>query len=412
MKNIRLRNVNNIIIAQININSIRNKFDLLSHYVCGNIDIFIITETKLDNSFPSGQFLLHGYSEPFRFDRNQFGGGLLVREDKPCSILNIKQLTIEALFIEINLKKKWLLCCSCNPHKNLIVAHLREIQVALDVLSSKYENIIIIGDFNSEPKESAMIDFCQPCKMEHLINNFTCYKNPNKPTCIDLMLTNKPRPFKNSSVLETGLSDFHKMTLTVIRAHFVKQTPKVVYYCDYKKFSNELFRNDILQAQTLTETNENVQTNIVNIFNEHASLKKRYVRANHAAFMNKKLSKEIMTRSRLRSKFLKTKTDANRKAYNKQRNYCVSLFRKQKKSFFNNLDTKKIVDNKRFWRTVKPFFSDKNRVKNKITLIEEKTNIVSNNNLIAETFNNFFANIVLSLGLQCKDELLASVEHI
>ena len=90
----------------------------------------------------------------------------------------------------------------------------------------------------------------------------------------------------------------------------------------------------------------------------------------------------------------------------------MSLFRREKKSFFNNLDTKKIVDNKCFWRTVKPFFSDKNRVKNKITLIEEKTKIVSNNNLITETFNNFFANIVPSLGLQCKDELLASVEHI
>ena len=72
------------------------------------------------------------------------------------------------------------------------------------------------------------------------------------------MLTNKPRSFKNSSVLETGLSDFYKMTLTVVRAHFVKPTPKVVYYRDYKKFSNELFRNDTVQAQTLTETKENV----------------------------------------------------------------------------------------------------------------------------------------------------------
>ena len=181
-----------------------------------------------------------------------------------------------------------MLCCSYNPHKNLIVAHLREIQVALDVLSSKYENIIIIGDFNSEPKESAMIDFCQPYKMENLINNFTCYKNPNKPTCIDLMLTNKPRFFNNSSVAETGPSNFLKMTLVVMRACFVKQTPKVVYYRDYKKFSNDLFRNDILQAQALTDTKENVQTTIVNIFNEHAPpQKRRYVRANQAPFMNK-----------------------------------------------------------------------------------------------------------------------------
>ena len=145
-----MKNVNDIITAQINIISIQNKVELLTHYVNGNIDILIITETKLDKSFPSRQFLLHGYSEPLSLNRNPFRGCLLVfiREDIPCSILDIKQLTIEALFIEINLRKrKWLLCCSYNPHKNLIVALLREIQVALIILSSKYENIMIIGDF-------------------------------------------------------------------------------------------------------------------------------------------------------------------------------------------------------------------------------------------------------------------------
>ena len=68
------------------------------------------------------------------------------------------------------------------------------------------------------------------------------------------MLRNKTRFFKNSSVLETGVSDFHKMTLTVMRTHFVKQNPKGVYYRDYRKFSNSLFRNDILQAQASIDT--------------------------------------------------------------------------------------------------------------------------------------------------------------
>ena len=86
------------------------------------------------------------------------------------------------------------------------------------------------------------------------------------------MVTNKPRFFKTSSVLETGLSDFHKMTLTVMRSYFVKQTRKVVYYRDYKKFSNDLFRNDIFPAQVLTDTKENVQTIIAKTFNEHAPL--------------------------------------------------------------------------------------------------------------------------------------------
>ena len=84
----------------------------------------------------------------------------------------------------------------------------------------------------------------------------------------------------------------------------------------------------------------------------------------------------------------------------------------KKKSFFNNLDTKSIVDNKRFWQNLKLFFSDKNRVKNIITLIADKAKIVPDNNLVAETFNKFFANIIPSLGLQSKDDLLATVEQI
>ena len=86
----------------------------------------------------------------------------------------------------------------------------------------------------------------------------------------------------------------------------------------------------------------------MNIFNEHARLKNRYVRGNQAPF-TKAPFKEIMTRSHLRNKFLKSKTDAKRKE------------KQTKKSIFNNLATKKIVDNKRFWQPVKPLFSDENK---------------------------------------------------
>ena len=100
----------------------------------------------------------------------------------------------------------------------------------------------------------------------------------------------------------------------------------------------------------------------------HAPIKKRYVRANQASFINK----EIMKRSRLRNKFLNTKSDIDRKAYNKQRNLCVSLIRSEKKNFFSNINTSDITDNKTFWKTVKPFFTDKIKTKPKITLIEKK----------------------------------------
>ena len=66
-----------------------------------------------------------------------------------------------------------------------------------------------------------------------------------------------------------------------------------------------------------------------------------------------------MKRSRFRNKFLNTKSDIHRKAYKKQRNPYASLIRSEKSNFFINIDTSDITDNKRFWKTVKPVFTDK-----------------------------------------------------
>ena len=104
----------------------------------------------------------------------------------------------------------------------------------------------------------------------------------------------------------------------------------------------------------------------------YAPIKKRYFWANQAPFIYKKINKEIAKRPRLRYKFLNTKSDIDRKAHNKQRNLCVSLIRSEKKNF-SNINTCDITDNKTFWKTVKPFFTDQIKTKCKITLIEKKT---------------------------------------
>ena len=100
-----------------------------------------------------------------------------------------------------------------------------------------------------------------------------------------------------------------------------------------------------------------------------------YVRANEAPFMNKRINKEIMKKSRLRNKFLNTKSDIDRRAYNKQRNICVTSISQQKKNFFSKLNTRDITDNKTFWRNVKPLFTEKVQTKSKITLIEKKGSV-------------------------------------
>ena len=69
-KALRLKNFNKLIIAHLNINSLRNKFEFLISLIKDNTDFLMISETKLDQSFPTNQFMINGFSAPFRLDRN------------------------------------------------------------------------------------------------------------------------------------------------------------------------------------------------------------------------------------------------------------------------------------------------------------------------------------------------------
>ena len=95
------------------------------------------------------------------------------------------------------------------------------------------------------------------------------------------------------------------------------------------------------------------------LLNKIVPLRTKFLRANHSKFATKEVSKAIMLRTKLRTKFLKKKTLESRAKYNKQRNICVSLIKKAKGNYYENLDIKDINDNKKFWATVKPLFSNK-----------------------------------------------------
>ena len=83
-----------------------------------------MSETKLDESFPVSQFLIPGFENPIGLDRSPSGGGIMlyIREGIPFKLLKSSGLSAntEAFFVEVKIKKIWLLCCSYNPHKALI----------------------------------------------------------------------------------------------------------------------------------------------------------------------------------------------------------------------------------------------------------------------------------------------------
>ena len=95
--------------------------------------------------------------------------------------------------------------CSYNPHKCLIGNHLDAVSKTLDLHSSTYDKIILLGDFNSEIDEQHMQSFCDNYSLKSLIRQPTCYKNFGKPTCIDLILTNMPRSFQGTCVINRAV---------------------------------------------------------------------------------------------------------------------------------------------------------------------------------------------------------------
>ena len=218
LKNIRISFINQLIIGQLNINSIRNKFEALKYIVSGNLDILIITESKLDSSFPLNQFSMDGYYPPFRAARTGNGGGVIiyVRDDIPCILLKAhpSPTNFEGTLLEINLNKsKWLLFGSKNPKLENTGNFVKTLGLVLDFYMSKYDNFLLLGDFNSEMNDNDMREFSDTYNLKNLITNPTFFKNPSKPSCIDLILTNRHGNFLNSKVIATRLCDHHKLPL-------------------------------------------------------------------------------------------------------------------------------------------------------------------------------------------------------
>ena len=124
--------------------------------------------------------------------------------------------------------------------------------------------------------------------------------------------------------------------------------------------------------------NENEFLNFCKICTEtlkkYAPHKRKTLKGNESPFINKEISRAIMKRTEL------NKTDESRQAFVKQRYYCVSLLRKMKSNYYSNLHVKDITDNKKFWKTMKPLFS--NKTKSAVSIIlTDNGKIVENQRL-------------------------------
>ena len=240
-----------------------------------------------------------------------------------------------------------------------------------------------------------MQDFLEEFNAKNLVRGNTCFKNMNNPSCIDLFITNSCNSFQNTTNISTGLSDFHKMIVTVLKTTFPKAKPKVIQYRDFSKYNVKSFGSKLKKKyQTKVVRNYEPFENIfIEILHISAPYKKKVVRANQKPYVTKKLRKTIMKHSNLENKFYKCSSEVNRIAFRNQKNYCNGLYKRERRNYYAKLKLNNITVNKKFWNTMKPLFSNKGGVKDNIVLVKDNK-IISDDTEVAQTFNDFFTNVV------------------
>ena len=133
-----------------------------------------------------------------------------------------------------------------------------------------------------------------------------------------MFLTNRHYCFQNSCTIETGISDHHEMIITVLKTYFKKLKPSIINYRSYENFDEDSFKTNLtysLYSSDKRNMKYDVFKNIfMNALNRHDPIKEKMIRGNNAPFMNKTLSKSIMTRSQLKNKYHKSPTERQQAA--------------------------------------------------------------------------------------------------
>ena len=167
-----------------------------------------------------------------------------------------------------------------------------------------------------------------------------------------------------------------------------------------KKNDEANFLNDVKNCDFSLKTddpNKNydfLTSLFTNIVNNHAPLKKKFMRVFQAPFMTRNPREEIYTRSRFRNKFCKNPTKEHEKLCKKQRNKCVALRRKCIKEYFPNITDNNIVINKTFWSFLKPFLINKGLLNSCKIMLRKESRIITDTKEIVQILNDHYINIV------------------
>ena len=400
------------IFAYLNINGFRLKYheiqDILLH---GYVDFFAVSETKIDESFPSSQFHVRDFTL-YRADRNGRGGGILcyvlstIPHRRRNDILSSTSL-IEHITVELKVREQTVIIAALYRPPNVSVQNLRDVieQICCKCLSLNF-NFYIIGDLNVDFSNNRhnLVDVLSIYDIQNVVTNPTCFKS-SKPSLLDVILTNTPRKLNPSINLNIGLSDCHNYIGAATKIHVARNCNRKIFYRSYKKFNVEMYKSDLSIAPfhvscIFDDPDDALWAHnalLSSILNDHAPLKCKTARRKSLPCMNGELRRAINVKAMLRRKFDQNRNDGDAwERYRRQRNKVNRLKVQSIKKYFDDRCAPNARGSGReFWDTIRPFICDSKSSASEITLVEEDR-VVNNPSDVAEMLNEHFINTATS----------------
>lgn len=329
IQNIAKNYIKNCKIGHINANSIAGfkLYEIKQWLTQGLFDILVISETKVNETFPNSHFHVDG----FRFvrrDRDIHGGGIMMYIRSDIIYENITQKTnqrtgVEFLACKVKIGKEWIMIIGVyKPPSLKQVKWKLELQHLFEMATNITNNVIILGDFNCDllqpdksPKDGrTLLDLMDVFHLVNLIKNPTRITS-NSETLIDLILTNNKRKILTSGVFDAQISD-HLLVYAILRMTTPRFNSRKVSTRSFKNFDKNAFQRDLQNApfhimDIFYEVDDKVyvlDTLYSDVANEHAPIKQFHLRGNQVPFMSEKWRKAIRYRNMLWKKFIRNRT--------------------------------------------------------------------------------------------------------
>ncbi|KAK6176060.1 hypothetical protein SNE40_014416 [Patella caerulea] len=374
------------------------------------VDVLILVETKLDNTFPDAQ--VGGY-RLFRQDRDAYGGGVMVyiRSDLPSrKRTDLKMNKVEAINIEITLDTtKWLLIAAYRPPNMPNSVFTEDFTKTLDRACVFYDNFLIAGDLNYDmnipDKRKTLLDICNLYDLRNLVKSPTCFMKGFIPSLLDVFITNKVGSFMQTQSFNSGISDWHHIVITIMKGKVKGHNKTKLNYRCYRDLDEDALLNDLRQAPFrvahVFEDMDDIywaHDKMVNeIIDKHITIKQKHKRKLSAPFMNGELRRAINHKKALSRKFQRCKTDKNWRLYKCQRNNVTKLKKKAIKEYFMERCSGG-PKSKDFWPTIRPFLTNKGSCHDTAITLCENDTIKSDQNNVCNIFNDFYINVANDIG--------------